>query len=79
MHASFGGLHRVVLIMDRTSRAGQIKDLVNFDVKWKCNVVSHELEAWVTQEMGHIVLATSVKIVDAQNIITASDKAVAEM
>ena len=45
MDAGLGRLHRVVLVMHRRGRAGQIVDLVDLDVERERHVVPDELEA----------------------------------
>ena len=44
VHAGLGRLHRVVLVVDRRGRAGEVVDLVDLDVERKGDVVAQQLE-----------------------------------
>ena len=45
VNGSLGRLNRIVLVMDRRCRAGEIIDLVNLDEERKGHVVADQLEA----------------------------------
>ena len=45
VHAGLGRLHRIVLVVDRRGRAGQVVDLVDLDIEREGHVVAHQLEA----------------------------------
>ena len=65
VYAGLGGLHRVELVVDGRSRAGQIEDFVGLDVKRESDVVAHQLEHRLGEQMGDVVLGAGVEIVDA--------------
>ena len=44
VHAGLGGLHRIVLIVHRRSRASEIVDLVDFDKQRKGHIVAQQLK-----------------------------------
>jgi hypothetical protein len=48
----FGRLDRVVLVMDRRRRAGEVVNRVDLDKQRKADVVAHELEARVARGGG---------------------------
>jgi hypothetical protein len=68
MHIDLGGLHRIVLIMNRRGRAGEIVDFIDFQVKRESDVVSDQLKIRIVQKMNNIALGTGIKIVDAHHI-----------
>jgi hypothetical protein len=45
------GLHGIMLIVDGARRACEIPDLVNFDVKRKANIVTHEFKARIPRKV----------------------------
>ena len=55
VHAGLGRLHRVVLVVDRRGRAGEVVDLVDLDVEREGHVVAHQLEARVAEQMRDVV------------------------
>ena len=69
MHAGLGRLHRIVLVMHRRGRAGQIVDLVDLHIERKGHVVPHQLEAWVVEQMRDVGASAGEEIVDAQDVI----------
>jgi len=56
MHAGLGGLHRVVLVVDGRSRAGQVVDLVHLDVEREGHVVADEFEVRAVQQVLDVVV-----------------------
>ncbi len=79
VHAGFGGLHGVELIVDRRGRAGQVIDLVDFDIERKGNVVAHQLEIWVIEEMGDVVLGAGEEVVETDDVVAFGEQTPAEM
>ena len=57
MHAGLGRLHRIVLVMHRRGRAGEIVDLVDLDVERERHVVADQLEMLVVEQMLDVVVA----------------------
>jgi hypothetical protein len=55
--------------MDWGSGTGQIVNLVHFNIERETDVVPHELEKGVTQQMLHVVSSSSVEIIDAQDFV----------
>ena len=51
MHAGLGRLHRVVLVVHRRGRAGEVVDLVDLDVERERHVVADQLEMLVVEQM----------------------------
>ena len=79
VHAGFGGLHRVVLVVHRAGRAGQVVDLVNFEVQRKRHVVANELEARVVVQVLKVALAAGEQVVSANHVVAALKQAVNEV
>jgi len=79
VHARLGGLHRIELIMHRRGRTGQIVDLVHFDIQRKSDVVPHQLEARVLEQVLDVGLAAGEEIVDAQYVVPGGKQALAQV
>ncbi len=79
VHAGFGGLHRVVLVVHRAGRAGQVENAVHLDVQREGDVVAHQLEIRLVQQLQQVVLAAGEVVVDAQHVVAAPDQAVAQV
>ena len=54
VHAGLGRLHRVVLVVDRRGRAGEVVDLVDLDIEREGHVVAHQLEARMCQQVRDV-------------------------
>jgi hypothetical protein len=72
-------MDRVVLVMDRRGRAGQVVDLVHRDEDRVVHVVVHELEVRMVQQVGDVVLAAGEQVVQADHVVAARDQPVAQM
>src|SRR5450755_1694784 len=65
--------------MDGRGRAGEIVDLVDLDIERKGDVVPHQLEAGMPDEMRDVVLVAGEEVVDAENVVAIRQQAFAEM
>eukprot|EP00825_Cyclidium_porcatum_P046001 TRINITY_DN7135_c0_g1_i18.p2 TRINITY_DN7135_c0_g1~~TRINITY_DN7135_c0_g1_i18.p2 ORF type:complete len:288 (+),score=22.95 TRINITY_DN7135_c0_g1_i18:614-1477(+) len=79
MHAGLGCLDRIVLVMNRRGRAGQVENAVHLEVHRKGDVVAQELEAWVAVQMLDVALCAGEKVVEANNLVAAFEKPVDEV
>ena len=79
VHAGLGGLHGVELVVDGRSRAGQVVDLVDLDVEREGDVVAHELEVGVVEQMQDVVLGAGEKVIEAEDIVAVGEQALAEV
>ena len=70
VHRRLGRLHRIVLVMDRGGRAGQIVDLIDLQIERKGHVVADELEPGVAEQMLDILLRSCEQVVDANDLVT---------
>jgi hypothetical protein len=61
------------------SGAGKVVDFIDLDVQRKRHVVANELESRVRYEMGHVVAASRVEVIDAQHIGAVCKQALAQM
>ena len=75
VHTDLRGLHRIELIVHGRSRAGQIENFIDLDVERETNVMTHQLETRIRQQMMHIVSRAGVEIIDAQNFVAAAPTA----
>ena len=69
MHAGLGGLHRIVLIVNRGGWAGQVVDLIHLDIERKGHIVAHQLEVRVIQQVQDVVFGASKEVVQADDIV----------
>lgn len=79
MNAGLNRLHRIALVMDGRSRASEIKDFVDLDVKWKTYVMPHQLEAWVREQMMHVTPSSGVEVIHTDDMIATLQKTLAEV
>ena len=54
-------------------------NLVNLEVERERHVVADKLELWMQQEMRHIRFRARIEIVDAKNLVSALEQAVAQV
>jgi hypothetical protein len=54
--------------MNRRGRAGQVVNLIHFEVEWKGDVVADDLEAGIAQQVRDVALGTGVEVVAANNV-----------
>jgi hypothetical protein len=73
------GLYRIKLIMDWGSRTCEIIDLVNLNIEGKGNVVPHQFEVMIIQQMKNIPFIPGKKIIDAEDIAALLQKTFTEM
>lgn len=79
MHTGLGGLYRVMLIMDRRGRAGQIVDLIDLNIEREGDVVAHQLEVGIIKQVQDVILIAGKIVIDAQNIVPVLEQTFAEM
>jgi len=79
MHTSFGGLNRVLLVMNGRSWAGEVVDFVHFHIERKGHVVAHKLEAGMAYQVADVLLAAREEVVHTQHVVAAFNEAVAEV
>src|SRR6185295_9539879 len=79
MHTGFDRLHRVVLVMHRRGRAGEIVDLVDLDEERKGDVVADQLEVLVIEQRLHISARAGKEVVDAEDLRALSDQTCTKM
>src|SRR5438105_5981997 len=65
--------------MDRRGRAGEVVDLVDFDIEREGDVVPHRLEVRLLQQMRDIVFAAGEIVVGAQDVVSPRGQALAQM
>ena len=79
MNVHLGGLNRVVLIVDRRRRTGQVVNRIDLHIKRKGNVVANEFKIRIPYQRGDISFGTRVEIVDTEDIVSILEEALAEM
>ena len=68
-----------MLVVDRRGRAGEIVDLVDLDVERERDIVAHQLEARMGQQMLDVVLAAGEEVVDADDVVAFRNQAIAKV
>src|SRR5262249_61891505 len=79
VHADFRSLHRIKLVVNGRSWAGKIENFIDFDVEREANVMAHQLESRIRQQMMHVASGPGVEIIDAQNFVAAFQQAIAKV
>src|SRR5262249_6417108 len=79
VHAGLGRLHRIVLVMDRGSRTGQIVDLIHLHIERECHVVAHELKVGLAEQMLDIALAAGEEVVHTNDLVAGLQKPIAQV
>src|SRR5215468_9517033 len=79
VHTDCRGLHRIKLVVNGRSWTSQIENFIDFDVERETNVMAHQLEARIRQQMMHVASRPGVEIIDAQNLIAAFQQAIAKV
>jgi hypothetical protein len=79
VHAGLGGLHRIVLIMNRRCRAGKIVDLIDLEIDRERHVVADKFEMLVIEQVLDIGARSGEKIVEAQNVGALIEQAFAKV
>jgi len=79
MNVHLGGLNRVVLIVDRRCRTGQVVDLIDLHIKREGNVMAKELKIRIPYQVGDISLGSREEIVDTEDIVSVLEETLAEM
>ena len=72
-------LHRIVLIVNRRSRASEVINLVHLDIKWKRHVVTDKLESVMVEQMVDVAPRAGEEIVDAYDIRAVRNQPFTEM
>ena len=65
--------------MDRRSRARQIVDFVDLDMKANRDVVAHDFKTRVVEEMRDVLASAGIVIVDAKHFVAVGEKPLAKM
>jgi hypothetical protein len=68
LHAGFGCLNRIMLVVHGRGGAGQIIDLVRLDIERKCHIVSDYLEAVMIEHRLDVSPGPGEIIINADNI-----------
>src|SRR6476619_7233345 len=71
----FRRLHRVELIMDGRSRAGQIINLINFYKQWMGDIMTQEFETFVIKQMSNVGPTARKEVINAEDFAATSYQA----
>jgi hypothetical protein len=65
--------------VDWRSRASQIVDFIDFEIERKTYVVPDDFEMRITDKIGDIILAACEEVINAYNVVTASQQPCTKM
>lgn len=72
-------LDRIELVRDRRGRTGEVVNLVAFDNQRMHDVVPDQFEVRIADQVLNVRLAAGEKVVDADDVVSASDQPVAQV
>ena len=78
-HRTAGGLDRVFLIMDRRGRAGEIVNLVELPPERLRDVVQHERETLIVEQIVDVLFRAGEEIVERGDLVAVREQTAAEM
>ena len=76
---NLGGLGWVPLVMNRAGGASQVIDFIGLQVERKADVMADNLKIGVIQQMDNIALLPGEEVVNADNFMAFSQKALTKM
>ena len=79
MDRGLGGLHRIVLVMNRGCRAGEIVNLICLNIERKRYIVADEFKVAVVEQMLNVPLRSREEIVEAEDLRPLRQQSLAEM
>jgi hypothetical protein len=79
MHRRFGGLDRIVLVVNRGCGTGEVVDFIDLDVQRKGHIVAHEFEMRVCMKMLDVVLGSCEEVIDAKDFVSIREQPVDQM
>src|SRR2546423_6549018 len=65
--------------MDGRRRTRQVVDLIDLDIERKSDVVPHQLEARIPEQMLDVPFGAGEEIIRAENVLPGRHKALAQM
>ena len=79
MNAGFQRLDRIMLIVNRACRTGQIINLVNLEKNRHGHIMANKLKIGIGEEMGDIIFLATEKIIHADHICALRQQRLAEV
>src|SRR6266702_7217244 len=79
MHTRLGRLNGIVLVVNRTGGARQVKYLVDFQIERESDVVPDDFEPGRTQQSRQVFLVACVEVVDAQDLMSSVNHSFAQV
>ena len=79
MDACLCRLHRIVLVVDGRGRAGQVVDLIDFDVERERHIVTNQLETMVIEQVIDVAPHSGKEVVDTNDVATVREQALTEV
>ena len=74
-----GGLDRIVLVVRRRGRAGEVVNLIHLKLEGLNHIVPHELKVRVVHQVQHIALTTREKVVHANDLVALVEQTLTQM
>ena len=74
-----GSLDRIVLVVRRRGRAGEVVNLIHLKLEGLNHIVPHELKVRVAHQVQHIALTTREKVVHANDLVALVEQTLTQM
>jgi hypothetical protein len=75
MDGGFGGLDGIMLVVNGGCGASKIVNLVNLDIEREANIVAHQLESGVSDQMFYVTPCARKEVVDTEYFVPAIEQA----
>ena len=72
-------LDRIVLIGDGRRRAGEVVDLIGFEIQRMHDVVPNDLEVRIVHQMSDVGLPPGEEVVDADDVVAPLEQSLTQM
>jgi hypothetical protein len=69
MHAGFGRLDRIELIVNWTSGTGEIVNLINFNIERKGHIVTHYLKVVMGEEVRNVAPSSGKEVIHTKHFV----------
>jgi hypothetical protein len=79
VYGGLGGLHGIVLVMNRARRTSEVVDAVDLNIKGEGYVVAHQLEIWMAQQVRNVAFGSRKKIVNAKHVVAPREQTITEV
>ena len=79
MNRRFGGLNRIMLVLNRGRWASEIINFVDLNIQRKRDIVTDELETGVLVQVLNVAFAACKEVINADYLVSFLKKSINEM